>query len=58
MLDATQIILVMFGAIVVTSIVNPIFLVPVVVMGVGFLFIRKVYLKTSKNIKRLEGISM
>lgn len=56
-LDATQIILNMFGAIVVTSIVNPLFLVPVAVLSIVFMGVRKVYLRTSKNIKRLEGTS-
>lgn len=56
-LDATQIILNMFGAIVVTAIVNPLFLVPVAVLSIVFIGVRKVYLKTSKNIKRLEGTS-
>lgn len=55
-LDSTQVILSMVGAIVVTATVNPIFLVPVVVMGIAFIFIRRIYLKTSKNIKRLEGV--
>lgn len=54
-LDATQVILSMVGSIIVTSIVNPIFLIPIGVMGVIFIFVRKVFLKTSKNIKRLEG---
>ncbi|KAG4077286.1 hypothetical protein HA402_009915 [Bradysia odoriphaga] len=56
-LDATQIILNMFGAIVVTAIVNPLFLIPVGVLGIFFIYVRKVYLKTGKNIKRLEGIT-
>lgn len=56
-LDASQIILSMFGAIIVTSIVNPTFLLPICIIGIAFLFLRKVYLKTSKNIKRLEGVS-
>lgn len=56
LLDATQIILNMMGAVTVASIVNPLFLVPIFVMSVVFVFIRRVYLKTSKNIKRLEGV--
>lgn len=54
-LDATQVILSMVGSIIVTAIVNPIFLVPIGVMSVIFIFVRRVFLKTSKNIKRLEG---
>ena len=56
-LDASQIILSMGGAILVTAIVNPVFLAPVAVLGVIFIFVRKVYLKTAKNIKRIEGTS-
>lgn len=48
--------LVLLGAIIVTATVNPYFLIPVAVMGALFAFIRMVFLKTSKNIKRLEGI--
>lgn len=55
-LDSAQVILNMGGAIIVTAIVNPIFLIPLIVMSIIFVFIRKIYLKTSKNIKRLEGI--
>lgn len=55
LLDATQVILSMVGSVIVTAIINPIFLIPIGVMGVIFIFVRKVFLKTSKNIKRLEG---
>lgn len=57
MLDATQTILVSLGALIVSCIVNPILLAPIVVIFFIFYWIRKVYLKTSKNIKRLEGMS-
>ncbi|XP_018045577.1 PREDICTED: multidrug resistance-associated protein 4-like [Atta colombica] len=56
-LDAGQMNMLMFGSLVMTCVVNPIFLVPVVIIGGIFYWIRKVYLKTSKNIKRLEGIT-
>lgn len=56
-LDATQIILSMIGTIVVTVVVNPMFLIPLAVLGIIFIYLRKIYLKTSKNIKRLEGIT-
>lgn len=55
-LDATQVNLSMVGSIIVAASVNPYFLIPVGVIGFVFIFIRKVYLKTSKNIKRLEGV--
>ena len=57
-LDAGQMCMLMFGSLIMTCVVNPIFLVPVVTISGIFYWIRKIYLKTSKNIKRLEGISM
>jgi len=57
-LDAGQMNMMMFGSLIVTCMVNPIFLVPVIIIGGIFYWIRKIYLKTSKNIKRLEGICM
>ncbi|XP_015596918.1 multidrug resistance-associated protein 4 isoform X2 [Cephus cinctus] len=57
MLDAGQVIMMMFGSLIVTCTVNPFFLIPIVIIGGIFHWIRKVYLKTSKNIKRLEGMT-
>lgn len=57
-LDASQYILNMMGVVIVTVIVNPLFLIPIIGMSVAFIFIRRVYLKTSKEMKRLEGICM
>lgn len=54
-LDATQVIFNMVGAIIVTVIVNPLFLAPVAVLSTIFMFIRQAYLRTSRDIKRLEG---
>lgn len=56
-LDAVQMILGISASILVTAVVNPIFLIPIAVLSVAFIFIRKIYVKTSKNVKRLEGIS-
>lgn len=56
-LDATQIIFNMAGAIIVTTVVNPWFMLPVAGLGLVFMGVRKVYLKTSKNLKRLDGTS-
>ncbi|XP_011494146.1 PREDICTED: multidrug resistance-associated protein 4-like [Ceratosolen solmsi marchali] len=56
-LDSAQIILMMFGSLIVVSIINPIFLVPIIFIAFIFYWIRKIYLKTSKNIKRLEGMT-
>lgn len=58
MMDSAQINLAAFGSIVITCIVNPWFLIPVAIMGIVSYWIRRIYLKTSKNVKRLEGISL
>lgn len=55
-LDSAQAILNITGSIIVAATVNPYFLIPVAVMSLIFIFVRKVYLDTSTNIKRLEGI--
>lgn len=56
-LDSSQILLAMTGALVLTMTVNAYFLIPVFIIGAIFLLLRIVFLKTSKNIKRLEGIT-
>lgn len=57
LLDASQSILIMLGSISLTVIVRPYFLVPILVIGAVFLYARKIYLNSSKDIKRMEGIS-
>ncbi|XP_012339560.1 multidrug resistance-associated protein 4 [Apis florea] len=56
-LDAGQICMMMVGSLTVSCIINPLFLIPIVFLGTVFYWIRKVFLKTSKNIKRMEGIT-
>lgn len=56
-LDAVYNILNLSGVIIITLLVNPIFFIPIAILSVLFHYIRKIYLKSSKNIKRLEGIS-
>lgn len=56
-LDAAQIILLMFGSVILVALVNFYFLIPVAVIGCIFMILRTIFLKSSKNIKRLEGIS-
>ena len=56
-LDAGQLILTMVGSLVLTCLVNAYFLIPIIIIASIFYFIRKIYIKTSKNIKRLEGMS-
>lgn len=57
MLDAAQILLISAGSVVLVGIVNNYFLVLVAVISIFFLLLRYIFLKSSKNIKRLEGIS-
>ncbi|XP_014221737.1 probable multidrug resistance-associated protein lethal(2)03659 [Trichogramma pretiosum] len=57
MLDAGQVLLFIAGAMILTCIVNKIFLVPAAVIALVSWWIRRVFLKTSKNIKRLEGMT-
>ena len=45
------------GILVVIFIVRPWVVIPTIVLGVVFVFLRKFYMASSRNIKRLEGIS-
>lgn len=56
-LDSTQMVLSLLGAVVVAVVVDYLFLIPITVLAIAFMFVRKIYLKSSKNIKRLDGIS-
>ncbi|CAH1104174.1 unnamed protein product [Psylliodes chrysocephalus] len=55
--DTTQLLLNLIGAIIVVSMVEPMLLVPTFLMLISFYFLRRVYLATSRNVKRLEGIT-
>lgn len=57
LLDSIHTNLYMIGAITLTAIVNPLFLIPIVCLSLMFMIMRRIYLKTSKNLKRLESIS-
>ena len=57
MLDAGQITLMAVGSLTITCMANAYFIIPIVVIGLIFYWTRKVYIKTSKNVKRLEGMS-
>lgn len=57
MIDCLQIGLALIGIIIVVAIVNPWLMIPTVVSAVIFYFLRIFYVRTSRNIKRLEGIS-
>uniref|UniRef100_A0A182QTP7 Uncharacterized protein n=1 Tax=Anopheles farauti TaxID=69004 RepID=A0A182QTP7_9DIPT len=56
-LDATQTLLMFAGAMMVVVFVQPFFMVPIVVLFVVLLAARRVYLRTSQNTRRLEGIT-
>lgn len=57
LLDVLQIGLTLIGIIAVVAIVNHWLLVPTIIVAVMFTFMRSFYLKTSRNVKRLEGIT-
>lgn len=57
-LDAFQNNLNVIGSIIITICADPKLSIVVVLMGGLFILIRKVYLRSSKNMKRLEGMSM
>lgn len=57
LLDSIQTNLNMCGAIILTAFVNPIVLIPLSILSAMFWFVRGVYLKTSKSLKRLESVS-
>lgn len=58
MIDVIQIFLSLGGIIVVVAIVNYWFLIPTLIIGVIFYFLRNFYLMTSRNVKRMEATSM
>lgn len=58
MIDVIQIFLSLGGIIVVVAVVNYWFLIPTLIIGVIFYFLRNFYLMSSRNIKRMEATSM
>lgn len=57
MMDVIQIFLSLFGIVIVIAVVNPLYLVPTLLLAIIFYYLRTFYLKTSRNVKRLEAIS-
>ncbi|XP_030240279.1 probable multidrug resistance-associated protein lethal(2)03659, partial [Drosophila navojoa] len=57
MLDVLQIFLTLAGVIVVICITNPYYLILTFVLGVIFYYLREFYLKTSRDVKRLEAVA-
>lgn len=57
MMDVIQISLSLFGIVAVVSIVNYYLLIPTVIIGIIFYYLRNYYLMTSRNLKRMEATS-
>ncbi|XP_043642473.1 probable multidrug resistance-associated protein lethal(2)03659 [Drosophila teissieri] len=55
MMTVIQEFLLISGNIIVISIVNPLFLIPALAFGVVIYYLRSFYLKTSRDVKRLEA---
>ncbi|XP_049947426.1 ATP-binding cassette sub-family C member 4-like [Schistocerca serialis cubense] len=57
LLEAIQALMLVVGTLFVSVSVNWVYLIPIIIMGCIFWCVRKVYLKSSKNLKRLEGMT-
>ncbi|XP_075235731.1 ATP-binding cassette sub-family C member 4-like isoform X2 [Lycorma delicatula] len=57
LLDFIQNFFGVMGALLIAVIVNPICIIPALILGAVSIFVRRFYVKTSKNLKRLEGIA-
>lgn len=57
MIDVIQIFLQLFGIIIVIAIVNYYFIIPTLIVGIIFYYLRSYYLSSSRNIKRIEATS-
>lgn len=57
MIDVIQIFLQLFGIIVVIAVVNYYFIIPTLIVGLIFYYLRVYYLSSSRNIKRIEATS-
>ncbi|XP_062142485.1 probable multidrug resistance-associated protein lethal(2)03659 [Drosophila sulfurigaster albostrigata] len=57
MMDVIQIFLSLGGIVIVIAVVNPMFLIPTMFLVIIFYQLRTFYLKTSRNVKRLEAIT-
>lgn len=56
-LDASQILTILVGVLVMVVIVNNWMILPIIVMSGIFYVVRTYYLKTAQNISRLAGVS-
>lgn len=57
MIDVIQIFLSLGGIVVVVAVVNYWFLIPTVIIGIIFYYLRNFYLETSRSVKRMEATS-
>lgn len=57
LMDCLQIGLNLIGSIIIIGIVSPLLIIPTVAMSVVFYFLRLFYIRTSRSLKRLQGIS-
>ncbi|XP_061402316.1 probable multidrug resistance-associated protein lethal(2)03659 [Musca vetustissima] len=57
MIDVIQIFLAMMGIVIVLCVVNPWYILATVILFAIFYFLRSFYLKTSRDVKRLEAIT-
>ncbi|CAH0390818.1 unnamed protein product [Bemisia tabaci] len=57
LMDSGQVFTMVIGSMIVTLTVNPLFAIPTVVLVILFYQIRKFYLHTSKNLKRIESLA-
>lgn len=56
-IDVTQMTFYTVAVLAIVASVNPWFLIPAAVIGMVAYFVRLFYIKTSRSVKRLEGIS-
>ncbi|GFY48387.1 hypothetical protein TNIN_211863 [Trichonephila inaurata madagascariensis] len=56
-LDAVIIFCTLFGIICVVAIVEPLLLLPTFIISLAFIFLRRFYLPTARDVKRYEGIT-
>ncbi|XP_017787048.1 PREDICTED: probable multidrug resistance-associated protein lethal(2)03659 isoform X2 [Nicrophorus vespilloides] len=57
LIDCLQIGLALIGIIVVVAVISPYLMIPTVLIGIIFVFLRKFYLATGRSVKRLEGVT-
>ncbi|CAG9831240.1 unnamed protein product [Diabrotica balteata] len=57
MLDGTQMLLVLLGILILVFIKIVWMIIPAVIMGILFYYLRLLFLKTTQDVKRLEGVS-